>query len=59
MTTAIEIDSVRHRYGEREALCGVSLSIGRGEIYATASARDQAIAAVMASAPGATVDDLT
>ena len=34
MTTAIEIDSVRHRYGEREALCGVSLSIGRGEIFA-------------------------
>jgi ABC-2 type transport system ATP-binding protein len=34
MTTAIEIDSVRHRYGEREALRGVSLSIDRGEIFA-------------------------
>src|SRR5436853_5928880 len=34
MTTAIEIDSVRHRYGEREALRGVSLSIERGEIFA-------------------------
>jgi ABC-2 type transport system ATP-binding protein len=34
MTTAIEMESVRYRYGEREALCGVSLSIGRGEIFA-------------------------
>jgi ABC-2 type transport system ATP-binding protein len=34
MTTAIEIDALRHFYGERQALRGVSLSIGRGEIFA-------------------------
>jgi ABC-2 type transport system ATP-binding protein len=31
---AIEIAGLRHRYGEREALCGVSLVIPRGEIFA-------------------------
>jgi ABC-2 type transport system ATP-binding protein len=34
MTVAIEIDGLRHRYGEREALSGVSLTIGQGEIFA-------------------------
>ena len=34
MTSAIEIDSLRHRYGEREALRGVSLTIRPGEIFA-------------------------
>src|SRR5437870_12071487 len=34
MTWAIEIDRLRHFYGEREALRGVSLSIGQGEIFA-------------------------
>ncbi len=30
----IEISGLRHRYGEREALRGVSLTIARGEIFA-------------------------
>jgi ABC-2 type transport system ATP-binding protein len=34
MTAAIEISSVRHRYGEREALRGVTLSIEKGEVFA-------------------------
>ena len=34
MTAAIEIDALRHVYGDREALRGVSLSIGQGEIFA-------------------------
>jgi ABC-2 type transport system ATP-binding protein len=32
--TVIEISGLRHRYGEREALRGVSLTIERGEIFA-------------------------
>jgi ABC-2 type transport system ATP-binding protein len=32
--TAIEIENLRHRYGDREALAGVSLSVERGEIFA-------------------------
>ena len=31
---AIEISDLRHRYGEREALRGVSLAVERGEIFA-------------------------
>ncbi|MGH7819192.1 MAG: ATP-binding cassette domain-containing protein, partial [Candidatus Binatia bacterium] len=31
---AIEISALRHRYGTREALRGVSLSIARGELFA-------------------------
>ena len=31
---AIEISGLRHRYGEREALRGVSLTVERGEIFA-------------------------
>jgi ABC-2 type transport system ATP-binding protein len=34
MKSAIEIDGLRHFYGEREALRGVSLSVGEGEIFA-------------------------
>ncbi len=34
MAAAIEISELRHRYGEREALRGVSLTIERGEIFA-------------------------
>ena len=33
-TIAIDIDNLRHRYGEREALAGVSLRVERGEIFA-------------------------
>ena len=33
MTAAITIDDVSHRYGEREALKGVSLSVRRGGIF--------------------------
>jgi ABC-2 type transport system ATP-binding protein len=34
VTPAIEISGLRHRYGQREALRGVSLTIERGEIFA-------------------------
>jgi ABC-2 type transport system ATP-binding protein len=34
MAAVIEISDLRHRYGEREALRGVSLSVERGEIFA-------------------------
>jgi ABC-2 type transport system ATP-binding protein len=34
MSAAIEISELRHRYGERVALRGVSLEVGRGEIFA-------------------------
>ena len=34
MAAAIEISELRHRYGEREALRGVGLSVERGEIFA-------------------------
>ena len=34
MAAAIEISELRHRYGEREALRGVTLTIERGEIFA-------------------------
>ncbi len=34
MTAAIEISEIRHRYGDREALRGVSLTIERGEVFA-------------------------
>ena len=34
MAAAIEISELRHRYGEREALRGVSLIVERGEIFA-------------------------
>jgi ABC-2 type transport system ATP-binding protein len=34
VAAAIEISELRHRYGEREALRGVSLTIERGEIFA-------------------------
>jgi ABC-2 type transport system ATP-binding protein len=30
---AVEVQDLRHRYGEREALKGVSFSVGRGEIF--------------------------
>jgi ABC-2 type transport system ATP-binding protein len=30
---AVVIDDLRHRYGERAALSGISLSVGRGEIF--------------------------
>ncbi|HSD09637.1 MAG TPA: ABC transporter ATP-binding protein [Candidatus Binatia bacterium] len=34
MAAAIEISDLRHRYGQREALRGVTLTIERGEIFA-------------------------
>ncbi|MGH7897542.1 MAG: ABC transporter ATP-binding protein [Candidatus Binatia bacterium] len=34
MSAAIEIAGLRHRYGEREALRGVSLNVERGEVFA-------------------------
>jgi ABC-2 type transport system ATP-binding protein len=34
VAAAIEISELRHRYGEREALRGVTLTIERGEIFA-------------------------
>ncbi len=34
MTAAIEISEIRHRYGDREALRGVSLTIEKGEVFA-------------------------
>jgi len=34
MPAAVEISELRHRYGEREALRGVSLIVERGEIFA-------------------------
>jgi ABC-2 type transport system ATP-binding protein len=33
-TTAIDIDNLRHRYGEREALAGISFRVERAEIFA-------------------------
>ena len=30
---AVEVQDLRHRYGEREALKGVSFAVGRGEIF--------------------------
>jgi ABC-2 type transport system ATP-binding protein len=33
-TVAIDIDNLRHRYGEREALAGVSFRVARAEIFA-------------------------
>jgi ABC-2 type transport system ATP-binding protein len=30
---AVAVDDLRHRYGEREALSGVTLSVARGEIF--------------------------
>ncbi|MEA2625034.1 MAG: type transport system ATP-binding protein [Candidatus Binatota bacterium] len=33
-SNAVEVSGLRHRYGEREALRGISLSIARGEIFA-------------------------
>jgi ABC-2 type transport system ATP-binding protein len=34
MSTAITIENLRHRYGEREALAGVSLAVEKAEIFA-------------------------
>jgi ABC-2 type transport system ATP-binding protein len=31
---AVEVEDIRHVYGEREALCGVSFSVARGEMFA-------------------------
>lgn len=33
LETAVEVRNLRHRYGEREALKGVSFSVGKGEIF--------------------------
>jgi ABC-2 type transport system ATP-binding protein len=33
MSEAIVIEGLRHRYGEREALAGVSFGVGKGEIF--------------------------
>jgi ABC-2 type transport system ATP-binding protein len=30
---AVEVTDLRHRYGDREALAGVSFSVGRGELF--------------------------
>jgi ABC-2 type transport system ATP-binding protein len=30
---AVEVQNLRHRYGEREALKGVSFAVGLGEIF--------------------------
>lgn len=32
-TPAILVDSLSHHYGERQALCEVSFSVGTGEIF--------------------------
>ncbi|WP_146401278.1 ABC transporter ATP-binding protein [Pseudobythopirellula maris] len=31
---ALRVDNVRHRYGDREALCGLSLDVAAGELFA-------------------------